>query len=112
MAQQLHELVVLFVVIANAVVLALGGIITHLAYRAYRRTRLVTMRRFAVGFGLTTLGLLFGGGLHQVVGTGVLVGVLAQVSLTALGFGVLAYSLYAELPEEQDGRGAVSRFGR
>lgn len=114
MVQQLHELVVLFVVVANAVVLVLGGIITHLAYRAYRRTHMVTMRRFAVGFGLTTLGLLFGGGLHQIVGTGVLVGILAQASLTALGFGVLAYSLYAELPEDRDrdGRSTVSRSGR
>lgn len=101
MTGHFHELVVLFVVAANAVVLALGGIITHLAYRAYRRTRMEAMRRFAAGFGLITLGLLFGGGLHQIVGTGVLVGILAQVSLTALGFGILAYSLYAEFPEDR-----------
>jgi hypothetical protein len=95
----IHELVVLFVVVANAVVLSLGSIITHLAYRAYRRTRRQEMKQFAVGFGLVTLGVLFGGGLHQLLGTDVLVGVLAQASLSAVGFGVLAYSLYAQVPE-------------
>jgi heme/copper-type cytochrome/quinol oxidase subunit 3 len=94
----IHELVVLFVVVANAVVLSLGSIITHLAYRAYRRTRRREMKRFAVGFGFITLGVLFGGGLHQLVGTHVLVGVLAQAAFSAVGFGVLACSLYAQAP--------------
>ena len=112
MVQQFNDLVVLFVVAANAVVLALGGVITHLAYRAYRRTRMEAMRRFAAGFGLITLGLLFGGGLHQLVGTGVLVAILAQVTLTALGFGVLAYSLYAQFPDDDVGAPTVVRTDR
>ncbi|MFB6143093.1 MAG: hypothetical protein ABEJ30_07090 [Halorientalis sp.] len=95
----IHELVVLFVVVANTVVLVLGGVVVHLAYRAYRRTGRGEMRRFAVGFGLVTLGLLFGGGLHQVLGTRLVVATLAQSSLTALGFGILTYSLYADVPE-------------
>ena len=87
-------LTVLLVVIVNAVVLVLGGIITHLAYRAYRRTRGRELRLFTLGFALLTLGFLVGGGLHQLGGTDVLTGVLAQSALTALGLAALVYSLY------------------
>lgn len=89
----------LFIVLANAVVLLLGGTITHLAYRAYHRTGLEGMKYFTVGFGLITLGALFGGGLHQIAGMHVLVGIPAPTSLTGVGFGILAYSLYAEEPD-------------
>lgn len=89
------ELLVMFIVVGNAVVLALGGVITHLAYRAYRRTNQSELWTFAVGFGLITLGLLGGGGLHQLIGAEILVGDTAQVSLSVIGFGFLAYSLYS-----------------
>ena len=95
-----HELVALVVVVANGVVLSLGAIITHLAYRAYRRTRRREIGRFALGFALVTLGSLLGGGLHQLVGTHILVAVLAQASISALGFAVLAHSLYLRVPDE------------
>jgi hypothetical protein len=87
-------MIVLLVVIVNAVVLVLGGLITHLAYRAYRRTRGRELWLFTLGFALLTLGFLVGGGLHQLVGTSVLTGVLAQSALTALGLAALVYSLY------------------
>lgn len=99
-----HELVALVVVVANGVVLSLGAVITHLAYRAYRRTRRREIGRFAVGFGLVTLGSLLGGGLHQLVGMHILVGVLAQASVSALGFAVLAHSLYLRVPDERPER--------
>lgn len=89
-----------FVIATAGVVLALGGVITHLAYRAYKRTRSVAIKRFAAGFGVITLGALFGGGLHQLVGADLLMGVLVQNGFTALGLGILAYSLYAEEPVE------------
>jgi hypothetical protein len=88
------------VIAVEAVVLALGGVITHLAYRASKRTGSVALRRFAVGFGVITLGALFGGGVHQLVGADLLLGVLVQNAFTAVGLGMLAYSLYAESPDE------------
>ncbi|MFB6218149.1 MAG: hypothetical protein ABEH77_03055 [Halobacteriaceae archaeon] len=90
------------VVLAEAVTLALGGVIAHGAYRAYRRTGSPALRAFAAGFVAVTLGGVSGGVLHQVLGTDLLVGVLVRSLLTAAGFAVLAYSLYVRDP------GAVS----
>jgi hypothetical protein len=88
------------VIAVEAVVLALGSVITHLAYRASKRTRSIALRRFAVGFGVITLGALFGGGVHQLAGADLLWGVLVQNGFTAVGLGLLAYSLYAKGPDE------------
>lgn len=93
------ELLGVLVVVASAVVLTLGGVITHLAYRAYRRTQSPVMRTFAAGFGLVTLGLLFGGGLHQLFGLDLLAGLFVQRLLTVAGFGLLVYSLYAHVDD-------------
>lgn len=79
--------------------LVLGGLITYHAYRAYRRTRSPVLRTFTGGFALVTLGLLFGGGIHQLLGLDLVVGLLAQRLLTVAGFGLLVYSLYAQVEE-------------
>jgi len=93
------ELLGMLAVIASAATLALGGVITHLAYRAYRRTRSPVMRTFTAGFGLVTLGLLFGGGVHQLLGLELVAGVLVQRLLTVAGFGLLVYSLYGHVDD-------------
>ncbi|MBX0322522.1 hypothetical protein EGH21_05720 [Halomicroarcula sp. F13] len=93
-------LLTMLAVLTSAVVLVLGGVITHLAYRAARRNGSPVMRRFAAGFGLVTLGLLLGGGVHQLLGWSFLGGVLLQRSVTALGFGLLVYSLYGHADTE------------
>lgn len=83
-----------FIVAAKLVVLVLGGAITYLAYRAFRRTRAPPLKLFAIGFGVITVGGVLGGGIDQLTGFRLAVGVFVQSSLTALGFTVLAYSLY------------------
>lgn len=89
-----RELLLVVAVVANAAVLALGGGITGLAYRAYRRTGLVSMRCAALGFGLVTTGLVAGGVLHLLTDVAA-AGTLAGVIIGGFGLGVLAYSLYA-----------------
>jgi hypothetical protein len=84
-----------FIVVAKVVVLVLGGVITHLAYRAFRRTGANALKLFAIGFGVITVGALIGGGIDQLAGFGLEVGVFVQSTLTAIGFVVLAWSLYA-----------------
>ena len=84
-----------FIVAAKVVVLVLGGVITHLAYRAFRRTGATALKLFAIGFGVITVGALIGGGIDQLAGFGLKVGVFVQSALTAIGFIVLAWSLYA-----------------
>jgi 4-amino-4-deoxy-L-arabinose transferase-like glycosyltransferase len=87
------------VVVVNAMILVLGGTVTHLTLRASRRTGSLALRRLAVGFGIVTAGAVVGGALHQVVGTDALTAVFAQSLVTVLGFAVIAYSLYAETAE-------------
>lgn len=90
------------IVVAKALTLVLGGLVTYFSYRAYRRTRSRALRSLAVGFAVVTLGSLFAGVLDQVLPMafgsldGFLVGVLVESWLTAIGFGVILYSLYAE----------------
>jgi uncharacterized membrane protein YfcA len=93
-------LTILLVVVVNAVVLVLGGLITHLSYRAYRRTRSRELRLFTLGFAVLTVGFLVGGGLHQLLGMDLLTGILAQSVLTALGLATLVYSLYVRESDE------------
>ncbi|WP_255151701.1 DUF7521 family protein [Halorarius halobius] len=95
-------LIVLLLVVTNAVVLVLGGLVTHLTYRAYRRTGGEVLGSLALGFGLLTAGFLVGGGVHQLLGADLVAGVLAQSLLTALGFGFIVYSLYVRTPDPDD----------
>ena len=93
-------LLALLVVTVDAVALVLGTLITHLAYRAYRRTRERELRTFTAGFALLTLGFLAGGGLHWLLGVDLLVGLLARSVLVVLGLVALVYSLYADDADE------------
>jgi hypothetical protein len=87
--------VIVVVMLAKALVLALGGVITHLAYRAYRGTRSPALRGLTLGFAAITAGAFLGGGFDRLLGLRLAVGVLAQSTLTAAGFAVVAWSLYA-----------------
>ncbi len=84
---------ILIIAVANAVTLVLGGTITFLAWRAYRRTESAALRSLSIGIGLVTLGTLIGGSLHQLVATDVTTAVAVQSVFVAVGFAVLGYSL-------------------
>lgn len=89
-----HTSLALGVVLVDAVTVALGGVVTHLAYRAYRRTEETSMRTFAAGVGLLTLASL-GGGIAALLDIEPLASVLGAGLLAALGFACLVYSVYA-----------------
>lgn len=84
-----------FVVLAKTTTLVLGGLVATLAYRASRRQSSTTLRAFALGFGLVTVGVGVVGVLTLVT-DGLHPGVLVESVVTTIGFGVLWYSLYAE----------------
>lgn len=90
----MNEFLISVVVVINTIALVLSGIVTHLAYRAYRRKRTRNLATLCVGFLLITLSLAVGGGLHQVLGRNVLVSVLVRDGLVTLGLASLVYSLY------------------
>lgn len=79
--------------IADAVVVFLGGVLTLLAVRAAHRTGSTRLRFFAIGFAVITLGALAELGLTG-TGNGP-IGTVFRSLITAIGFGLLAYSLYA-----------------
>ena len=84
------------ITIAKTLTLLLGGLITYLAYRAYARTGAPALRALAIGFAVVALGGIAGGSLHLLRVVDLRTGVLIQSSLTAVGFAVITYSLYAE----------------
>lgn len=83
-------------VAAKTVTLVCGGALTVLAARAARRTGSPALRALALGIGLLTAGALAGGLGHQYLGLSLDASVTAQSVFTALGLGVMTYSLYAE----------------
>ena len=90
-----HELAATPLIIAlKTVTLVLGGLITFLAYKAYRRTQSRSLGALAVGFGIVTLGTLLAGIVDQVLNAGFEAGLLIESSLITIGFAVIVYSLY------------------
>ncbi|PHQ38748.1 hypothetical protein DJ69_10570 [Halorubrum persicum] len=86
----------LFIIVAKTAILVLGGSITYYALRAYGRTGNPSLRALAIGFGIVTVGALIGGVSHQIIGSTLAVGIAINSLLTAVGFGVVVYSLIVE----------------
>lgn len=84
------------VVALKTVTLVLGGLITYLSYRTYRKTSSEPVGALAVGFGLVTVGALLAGAAHQAFALETGTVLLVESVLTAAGFGVITYSLYAD----------------
>lgn len=80
-------------VIINSVVLLLGGMVTVLAYRAYRRTLVSGLGALALGIGLITVGTAVGGVLYLVFEMRLIAGIIVQNLGVSLGFSVIIYSL-------------------
>jgi hypothetical protein len=87
--------VVVALILARTAILALGAFVTYYAYRAYRRTGAPALRALAVGFGFVVAGSVAGGTLHA-AGLSLVLAVVVDSSLTAVGFALILYSLYAD----------------
>lgn len=84
------------VVVLKTLTLALGGLITYHAYKAFRRTSSTPLRSLAVGFGLVTLGSLLAGLVDQIVRLPTDVALVVESLLTVAGFAVILYSVYVD----------------
>jgi heme/copper-type cytochrome/quinol oxidase subunit 3 len=80
----------------KTITLGLGSLITYFAYRAYRRTDAKALGALALGFAFVTLGSLLAGAAHQAFNMDSDVVLIIESALTAAGFGIIVYSLYAE----------------
>lgn len=89
------------IIVLKIVTLAAGGFVTLLAWRAYTRTGSAGLRALAVGLGLVTVGGFIAGAVHQLTTLDIVAGIAIQSSFTALGFVVLAYSLYVREADAQ-----------
>ncbi|WP_135535766.1 DUF7521 family protein [Halostella pelagica] len=92
----------LLIVASKTATLLCGGLVTSLAYRASKRTGSPALRALAFGLGLVTVGALIAGALHRLVGMSLRTGVAVQSTFSALGYVVLAYSLYARSEPDSD----------
>lgn len=84
----------LVVVALKTVTLALGGLITFLAAKAARRTSSSGLSILAAGFGVVTLGSLLAGIADLVLAVDPTTAFVVEQALTAVGFGIVTYSLY------------------
>lgn len=84
----------MLIMTAKTAILVLGGSITYYAYRAFQRTGDPSLRVLAIGFGVVTIGAFLGGVADLVLEVDFAVGVAVNSVLTAIGFGVILYSLY------------------
>lgn len=78
----------------QVVTVVFGGLLTFLTYKAYRRTGSRSLKALTGGFSLLLVGSILGGGLHEFADLPLEASVTVQSMFTALGFAVLAYSLY------------------
>ena len=89
------------IVVSKTLILVIGGLITYYSYQAYQRTETPEHKWLTVGFGIVTVGAILGGVLDLIVemyvGTDLIaVSVFVSSSLTAVGLGVILYSLYVQ----------------
>jgi branched-subunit amino acid ABC-type transport system permease component len=85
------------VIISKTLTLLLGGLITYLSYKAYLNTGWTALRALTIGFGAVTVGALLAGILDQVVlSSSPDLSLLIESLFTAIGFGVILYSLYVD----------------
>ncbi|MFB6085494.1 MAG: hypothetical protein ABEJ84_01595 [Halodesulfurarchaeum sp.] len=84
------------IVVLKTLSVALGGLITYFAYRAYRRTGASALRWLSIGFAVITFGALLGGIIDQVLVTTREWAIVMESSLAVVGFAIILYSLYAE----------------
>lgn len=76
--------------------LVLGGLISFLSWRAYKRTDAPPLRALAVGFAVVTLGTFLGGAVVLLTPETTLTGIVVSSVLSLVGFAVITYSLYME----------------
>ena len=84
------------VVALKTITLVLGGLITYFAFKAYRRTGARALRALALGFGTVMLGSLLAGVVDRLLQTASTAALVVESALTAVGFAIVLYSLYAE----------------
>ncbi|WP_396613611.1 hypothetical protein ACH9L7_16895 (plasmid) [Haloferax sp. S1W] len=80
----------------KTVTLMLGGLVTLVTFRAYRRQGTLALRSLCAGFALVTFGSLVAGIVHQLTPLSYDYALVVESALTVGGFAVIAHSLYTD----------------
>lgn len=83
------------VITAELIVLGCAGLLSYLAFRAYRRTGSPSLRTLVIGLALVAGGSILGGVLHQVGSVSFDVSLGVDSAVTAVGFLVVIYAVFA-----------------
>ncbi|MFO7927861.1 MAG: DUF7521 family protein [Halobacteriota archaeon] len=81
------------VAVVKTLILIVGGLVTYLAFSAYRRTYDRSLGFLAVGFGLIVVGVLLAGVTFELLNVALGVGVLIESLFVLFGLATIAYSL-------------------
>ena len=79
--------------LAQALILVFGGVVVYYASRAYRKTKSQAMLLLAVGFAFVALGALAAGLLYNVGTVDLSTVITLQSYAQAIGFLIIVYSL-------------------
>ncbi|MXR52335.1 hypothetical protein GRX03_12065 [Halovenus sp. WSH3] len=84
------------IAVVKSITLVLGGGITYIAVKAYRRTGEKSLRALSIGFGIITLGAAISGIANQLFSVSLEIGVFVNSIFVACGLAVILYSLYIQ----------------
>ena len=91
--QTLVSEVQLLLAAVKTLILVVGGIVTYLAYKAYRRTGDRSLQLLSIGFGLIVVGVLLAGFTFELLDVALGVGILIESLFVLAGLSIIAYSL-------------------
>jgi heme/copper-type cytochrome/quinol oxidase subunit 3 len=83
----------LAIAVVKTLILIVGGVVTYLAFSAYRRTYDRSLAFLAVGFALIVVGVLLAGFTFELLNVALGVGVLVESLFVLFGLAIIAYSL-------------------
>jgi heme/copper-type cytochrome/quinol oxidase subunit 3 len=83
----------LAIAVVKTLILVVGGVVTYLAFSAYRRTYDRSLGFLAVGFALIVVGVLLAGFTFELLRIDLSVGILVESLFVLAGLSIIAYSL-------------------
>lgn len=81
------------IAVVKTLILIIGGVVTYLAFSAYRRTYDRSLGFLAVGFGLIVIGVLLAGVTFELLNVTFGVGILIESLFVLAGLSIIALSL-------------------
>lgn len=84
------------IILLKSLTLFLGGSVTYLAFKAYRRNRNPALRAVCIGFGVVTVGVTSAGFIDQALTVSRSIALIVESGFNVTGFAIILYSLYVD----------------